>query len=217
MTHHIERHKLSPFIFGTPHHGEFHQQHTGESPISSVIMNMLNTIIGAGVVGLPFVFSSAGLCGGLVLMFFFAFISTYTLKLLIISARMCGQKNYEDLCEYLFGRKGYYFVSIVMLVFDFGATLSYLIILGDSAAQIIALWGYESRSDRQIVVGITSVLVILPTILPRDISKIEKVSAFSIFSVVLIMLIVIYEWYGHYYTLSINWNDPLLNPMIHPL
>ena len=84
-----------------------------------------------------------------------------------------------------------------MLVFDFGATLSYLIILGDSATQIGAIWGYDSDRDRQIIIATVSAIIILPTILPRDISKIEKVSTLSVFSVILIMLVVIYEWIAY--------------------
>eukprot|EP01083_Nonionella_stella_P181711 651843_1 len=197
MSHHILEHALQPLMYGTPHHGEAHQIHRGESPIRRVIFNMLNSIIGAGVVGLPYVYSTAGLFGGLFLMVLFAFISAYSLKLLIISAKLCQQNNYEDLCEYLFGLKGYIFVSLTMFVFDFGATLSYLIILGDASSQIMSIWGYDSRFDRQLVVLIISLLIILPTILPRDLSAIEKVSTFSVFSVLLIMVIVIYEWIAY--------------------
>lgn len=197
MNHHIEHHLLRPCMYGTPHHNEAHMDHIGDSPIRRVIFNMLNSIIGAGVVGLPYVYKTSGLFGGLLLMVFFAFISAYSLKLLIISAKLCQQKNYEDLCEYLFGLKGYIFVSVTMLVFDFGATLSYLIILGDSATQIGAIWGYDTDRDRQIIIAIVSTTIILPTILPRDISKIEKVSTLSVFSVILIMLVVIYEWIAY--------------------
>ena len=42
LNHHVEKHQLRSCMFGTPHHGESHQQHQGDSPISSVIFNMLN-------------------------------------------------------------------------------------------------------------------------------------------------------------------------------
>ena len=81
LDHHIKHHGMTPLYHGTPHHNEAHIKHLGQSPIRSVIFNMLNCIIGAGVVGLPFVFSTAGLFGGLLLMIFFAIISAYFLKL----------------------------------------------------------------------------------------------------------------------------------------
>ena len=90
--HHIEHHLLQPCMYGTPHHNEAHQQHLGDSPIRRVIFNMLNAIIGAGVVGLPYVYKTSGLFGGRLLMIFFAFISAYSLKLLIVSAKLCQQK-----------------------------------------------------------------------------------------------------------------------------
>eukprot|EP01083_Nonionella_stella_P198002 727422_1 len=197
MSHHILHHGLQPLMCGTPHHGEAHLVHKGDSPIRGVVMNMLNSMIGAGVVGLPFVFSTAGLFGGLFLMISFSLITAYSLKLLIISAKLCQQKNYEDLCEYLFGLKGYILVSVTMFIFDFGAILSYLIILGDAGSDIISIWGYDSRLDRRLLVAVISTFIILPTVLPRDISKIEKISALSVFSAILIMLIVIYEWIAY--------------------
>lgn len=164
-------HLLYKNQFGTPHHNEAHQEeeYLGTSPLKSVIFNFLNNIIGAGIVGLPFVFKTSGLIGGLVLMVVFAFISAYSLKLLIIVAKECKQKNYEDLCQHVFGLKGYILVSITMLIFDFGATLSYLIILGDAASKLIAIWGYDSALDRELIVVIVSGVIILPTVLPRDI------------------------------------------------
>ena len=57
-------------------------------------------------------------------------------------AKMTRIRNYEDLCQFCFGNWGYALVSISMLVFDFGAILSYLIILGDAASGVLQIWGY---------------------------------------------------------------------------
>ena len=54
-----------------------------------------------------------------------------------LTERMKKIKNYEDLCEHCFGNLGYYAVSLSMLVFDLGAMLSYLIILGDAASKVL--------------------------------------------------------------------------------
>eukprot|EP01084_Bolivina_argentea_P011185 20903_1 len=200
----LSRHNLlQPLMFGaSPHHSQRRHSDLGQSPIKKVIFNMLNNILGAGVIALPYVFSTCGLSGGLLLMFLFSFISAYSLRLLMISAAFCKQRNYEDLCEYLFGAKGYIFVSTVLFIFDFGASLSYLIILGDAASQIIAIWGYNTLFHRQMAILCLSICLIFPTVLPRDISKIEKISAVSVLSVVLIMLMVVYEWIAHTFVMS---------------
>ena len=52
--------------------------------------------------------------------------------------------NYEDLCYHCFGLKGYLVVSISMLIFDFGAMMTYLIILGDAAQKVADIFGYDS-------------------------------------------------------------------------
>ena len=68
---------------GTPHHGEAHHEE-GKSKLGEVMWNMLNSIIGAGIVGLPNVYKEAGLAGGIIAILFFAIVSTYTLRLLVI-------------------------------------------------------------------------------------------------------------------------------------
>ena len=130
------------------------------------------------------------------LVILFAMISGYSLNLMIQCAKWKGIKNYEDLCEYCFGNLGYYAVSLSMLVFDLGAMLSYLIILGDASSKVLDI--FVDANDftfwRGIIIISINIVIILPACLFRDISSIEKLSGFSVFVKCVIVVIVLYKF-----------------------
>ena len=107
---------------------------------------MLNSIVGAGIVGLPYVCNICGLFGGIILMILFSYLSYYTLNLQIICAKITKIYSYEGLCQYCFGNFGYFIVSISMLIFDVGSSITFLIIMADAGqdiGQIFNFFGYS--------------------------------------------------------------------------
>ena len=60
----------------------------GQSSIFGVYQNMLNALVGAGILGIPSVYSMCGIYGGIALMIIFGLLCTYTMNLLIITAQM---------------------------------------------------------------------------------------------------------------------------------
>merc|ERR1719204_1508078 len=120
----------------------------GQSPMSRVLYNMLNALIGGGIVGLASIYKQCGIVGGCLLMLLFAILCTYTLSLLVQCAHLSRVADYEKLCEHCFGLPGYLCVCISLLLVDFGVMLSYLIILGDAAFKIANLVSFDSFLDR---------------------------------------------------------------------
>lgn len=175
-------------------------QHGGKSSQLNVTLNFLNTIVGAGIVGLPYVFRSAGFYTGLFLLCLGSFLTDYSVRLLVTTGMRHGQRNYEDLCEHALGKFGHGLVSLCMLIFDSGACLSYLIIMGD-AGTLVAQHalnkepsdGGEDNSIRRITICTLSVLFILPLCLFRDVSRLEKAATFSVVTVFFVIGIVFYE------------------------
>lgn len=78
----------------------------GKSSRISVTLNFLNTIVGAGIVGLPYVFRIAGFYMGIILLCLGSFLTDYTVRLLVKTGMQHEQCNYEDLCRYALGNIG---------------------------------------------------------------------------------------------------------------
>ena len=60
---------------------------TGSASIANVSFNMTNNILGAGLIGLPFALSEAGPLPGILLLCVLAWMTDYSIRLLIIRRR----------------------------------------------------------------------------------------------------------------------------------
>jgi len=170
-------------------------QHSGQSSRYNVSINFINTVVGAGIVGLPYVFRISGFYMALVLMVSGCLLTDYSVRLLVRTGMTHNRCNYEDLCHLALGRAGRAAVSLTMLVFDFGAMLSYLIIRGDAGTNVMAHatgW-HNGDALRRATIAALACCTVLPLCMFRDVSKLENASLFSEITVFLVIIIVAYE------------------------
>jgi len=130
-------------------------------------------------------------------------LSSYTVQLVVSVGIKEEVKDYEQLMDKLFGFPGYTFILGSLFIYDYGAMLSYLIILGDVctmvARQISIEWlGVADEGCfrdewclRRICILVPSIFIILPLCFLRDISRLEKVSSLSVYVTVFIIVVVI--------------------------
>eukprot|EP00808_Paulinella_micropora_P003910 g12218.t1 len=76
------------------------------STATATIFNLVNTIIGAGSLTIPYAMSKAGWCGGLVVLLFAGVFSVLGFMLLIRSSSLTGLFSYKDLADRAFGPWG---------------------------------------------------------------------------------------------------------------
>ncbi|KAG0173386.1 hypothetical protein DFQ30_008124 [Apophysomyces sp. BC1015] len=139
-------------------------------------LNMANSIIGAGIIGLPFSFKEASLL-------------------------LAGRTTYQDLLEFSFGRAGLIAISVFQFAFAFGGMCAYCVIIGDtiphvirslvpSIEQIPVLWVF---GNRKLCITFFTVFVSYPLSLYRDIAKLAKTSALALVAIVVIIVSVVIE------------------------
>ena len=159
--------------------------------IPNVALNLSNAIIGAGIVGLPYALKEAGFGLGLVLLCLMAFVTDYSIGCLIGSAAAARAKSYDALARSALGPVGEISVIFGQFVFDYGAALSYLIILGDTSESVVqfALRRHVPGS-REVCIAALS-LAMLPLCLLRDIAKLEACAFLSIVSVSVVTVAII--------------------------
>ena len=166
----------------------------GNSTVSQVAYNIVNAVVGAGIVGLPHALQMSGLWMGVFLMVFMAWLCDFSVRLLVTTGMRANCLNYEALMERLFGIKGYIAVLVTMFCYDFGAMLTYLIIMGSTGRKIFDEFLPEDilHSDtsplgdperrRQICITVLAVVTILPLPLSRHIkarARRVRVDAYS--------------------------------------
>jgi amino acid permease len=103
---------------------EYFEEIKHQSTALQVCYNFVNVVVGAGIVGLPYCFLQGGFYGTIFLMIFVCYLTDYSVRMLVKAGIESEVDSYEDLCDALFGAKGWYTVLITMWIYDFGAMLT---------------------------------------------------------------------------------------------
>ena len=105
-----------------------------------------------------------------------------------------GVLDYERVVRDAMGPRGFYTILFAMFVFAFGALVTYTIILADDISIVAAHWaGEESVSPwlrRGVILG-TSILLLLPLGLVRNMASLARTSFLSLVAVVVVVIVVV--------------------------
>ena len=183
-------------------HGLYGPFEPGTSTISQGVFNMTNTVVGAGIIGLPFALKEAGFWAGIGALIAMAVMTEMSLKLLMRSAIRARCDTYEALASAAFGRAGFWVVSMARFLFSGGAMLAFLMILADTVTSVVAAYSSDVDSDalrRWVILG-ASFAAILPIVLLRDVTSLSRFSLLSISTVAVMELVVLGQLgHSHFY------------------
>lgn len=96
-----------------------------KATIAGCIFNYTNSIVGAGIIGLPYALKTAGFYYGILLLIGVAILIDYGVRSIVECGIQKNKLDYELLCEYLFGKVGYYSITAFMFLFAYGAMIAY--------------------------------------------------------------------------------------------
>ncbi|XP_061127887.1 putative sodium-coupled neutral amino acid transporter 11 isoform X2 [Syngnathus typhle] len=167
----------------------------GRYSMISACFNFVNSIIGSGVIGLPYALNQAGLPFGFLLLIIVAFITDYTIILLIKGGNLSGTTSYQSLVQSTFGFPGFLVLSVLQFLYPFIAMISYNITTGDTLTKVFqripGVGPDHILADRHFVIVLSTVLCTLPLSLYRNIGRLGKVSFLSMILTAIIVVIVI--------------------------
>ncbi|XP_023372122.1 putative sodium-coupled neutral amino acid transporter 11 isoform X1 [Otolemur garnettii] len=170
-------------------------EHKRKTCQSAAICNVVNSVIGSSIIGLPYSMKQAGFPLGILLLFWVSYITDFSLVLLIKGGTLSGTDTYQSLVNKTFGFPGYLLLSVLQFVFPFIAMISYNIITGDTMSKVIQrIPGVDPKNlfvGRHFIIMISTVTFTLPLSLYRDIAKLGKISLVSTVLTALILGLVI--------------------------
>lgn len=112
--------------------------HAGSS-ISSSVFNLANSIIGAGILALPFAFQLVGHIFGVILLVATVAVADFSIKLLLRCGQVAQRRTYEGVAHVSFGNKGVWVVSVAVILLNIGAMTAYFVILGMTSLRWLSL------------------------------------------------------------------------------
>ncbi|XP_067109940.1 putative sodium-coupled neutral amino acid transporter 11 [Osmerus mordax] len=150
----------------------------GRSTMTSASFNFINSIIGSGIIGLPYALNQAGLPLGLLLLVMVAFITDFSIILLIKGGNLSGTRSYQSLVQSTFGFPGFLVLSALQFLYPFIAMVSYNIITGDTLTKVFlripGVGPGHILAERHFVILVSTLFFTLPLSLYRNISKLGK-------------------------------------------
>uniref|UniRef100_A0AAG5DG05 Putative sodium-coupled neutral amino acid transporter 11 n=1 Tax=Anopheles atroparvus TaxID=41427 RepID=A0AAG5DG05_ANOAO len=87
------------------------------SSLPQASFNYINSIVGSGVIGIPYALHRAGFGLGLFLLVIVATITDYSLILMVRCGHLCGRFSYPGVMEAAYGKGGYYLLSLLQFMY----------------------------------------------------------------------------------------------------
>ena len=109
------------------------------------VWNLLNDIIGAPIITVPYFVAICGWSLGLLLLFAYSAISFTTLLIQHKLARIVHAMSFEELCGMAFGRFGLGVSYVSVFMYNFGGFVAGLLVISDSIVKLLVTHRTRSR------------------------------------------------------------------------
>lgn len=168
----------------------------GNSTFMQAVFNLVNIMMGIGLLTLPFALKSSGWIG-IVLLWIMGFVTNYTGKALVdcanaIQERSGSQKKvgYEEIAEAAFGTIGRLIVSSIIYIELFGTCAILLVCEGDNLFNILGATAAAANSAGYMLLA---ALVVIPTLWLPDLRSLSPLGAAGLSATVCVTSAVIYN------------------------
>lgn len=164
-----------------------------ELPFFNTLMNLLNCLLGAGILSVPSSFNSAGIAVSIVFILFIAVLSYFASMINVKLNAKYGCQGFDELVEKIMGKSGSITYSIIVLFFNFASMLAYLIIGGDTITSWLAFAGIDITpfKYRLTMILIYSLIIPIPLMIPKNLFFLSIFSTAAIFMVIFYIIVVI--------------------------
>lgn len=174
--------------------------------IKSSVFTMIVSIVGAGMLSLPYAMQQSGLLLGSVMFAFSAWASFYSLRILIMSATLTKQYSYGTLAEALLGPKSSTVIRIILILNMWGTVLGYLV-AGSSMlhSAIVSLYLMSSEPSAvkasdpvrvSTVMVLFTVFIVTPLSLFRTLGALRYSSVIAVCCAVYLFSFLVYSYFS---------------------
>ena len=155
-------------------------ERTHRSSMLAGYANLLNTVVGGGILSLPYAFQSSGIVMGTVNQLAFGIASWCGSFLLLDALRLVNGRvnSYEDLAMLSLGRPGRLAYNLSALINCYGACVSYMVAAADVIPSLLQEMGF-TVGRAPALIGLT-VLIVFPLSTLHEISALRFASGLAI-------------------------------------
>ena len=132
-----------------------------KSSVLVVTLNTINTIVGGGILTLPYTVYQSGLILGISSILVSLFLGIISIRLLIVCKEITGHYCYGSIGYECVGRKSIFLINILIAILCLGLPSSFMIIFADASTPLVQeFFGTESPSVRSWIVVFSGILLL---------------------------------------------------------
>ncbi|GAA6080625.1 putative sodium-coupled neutral amino acid transporter 7, partial [Tachysurus ichikawai] len=155
------------------------KQPQGRTSALGAVFIVVNAALGAGLLNFPAAFYMAGgVVAGVVLQMCLLIFIITGLVILAYCSQVSNESTYQEVVRAVCGKVLGVICEIAIAVYTFGTCIAFLIIIGDQLDKLISAMAHDADSavvshwytNRKFTITVTSVLIILPLSIPKEIS-----------------------------------------------
>lgn len=172
----------------------WYKQYGHKTGMFFAVWNLINDILGPGTVGMGQYVAQSGLVLSVIMIIFFAVITTYTLCLVFDLAKRHKKKSMPELAHLAFGRIGFIITCISIFLFNFGGLTAQFLMAGEIVPQLLVqLFGAQNFLTSRSAVLIYLTIILSPFAFMRSLSSFAIISFLSVSGVMTIAALVFYK------------------------
>ncbi|KAI1285314.1 putative sodium-coupled neutral amino acid transporter 7 [Halotydeus destructor] len=167
---------------------------------SAAVFLTVNAALGAGLLNFPYAFNEAGgLHISLILQSVLLLLIVGALFILTHCTNESNAESFQDVVDFYCGRRIKNIVSLAIILYSYGACLTFIIIIGDQFDRVFAslhgsnfchLW----YMNRNFTMSITSIILILPLCFSGKIAFLTYSSSVGVFVIGYLIILAVHEW-----------------------
>ena len=191
--YHTDPNLLSNFELQDTSSSQYKSSHKYSSCFSTM-MNLLNTLIGAEILGIP---NSMTLCGVYVSVFLMVLCASLSYAATILVIRLqnrTGAESINDLASKLLGKWGGNLLSGLTLCFTYSCQVAYLVIGSETVNSWLSLAHldeWEKGWRRAIIVFCYSMALPILLTLPKNMKFLDTASTAAIFCLIFFVIVIV--------------------------
>ena len=188
-----EKNLLSPRSFlGMRGLSSSHSPTTRIKQLFFSVGNVANAAIGSGILAFPRAFMLSGWALGLIFTFVAAAMNTYTLLIVLRTARLHGCNSYPATISKLYGSRARRVIELSVFIFSLSCNLSYLLVVGDMvSATFFAVMGSTSGWTSPYAVTVVGWLAVTPLCFFKSLDFLGPISLVGVVAVVVVVCVIV--------------------------
>lgn len=153
--------------------------------------NLMNSIVGAGLVAMPYAIKECGLISGTILLVLLCYACSKSIVMLAQCAIKARVGSLEQLCDYHFGSRCYDCIAILMMMYSTGNMVACLVVIGDTLPPILNIWfDLDHTALREICILLVAMFALLPLVLFKNLATLSFVGVASFGATILLVIFV---------------------------